>query len=279
MDMVNSLSMSWRNNMSKNVIFYFTGTGNSLKVAKDVANIIGNCKVVSMPSAYKVFNFYNLFDDVDRIGFVYPVYGGPPNFVRKFVSELTFPKNKNIYYFVIVTCGSFKWNSILTIKDKLMEKGINLNAGFSIKMVANAIGLYNIANDVEKILKKAQIMINYVAEKIKSKENNKILKSDPLIILHDKFAKSLPAMDNNYNISGNCIGCGICSRVCPVENIEIINKKPVFKHICEQCMACIHLCPSKAINYKNKTQNKKRYINPDITIEEIINGNNNVQEY
>jgi flavodoxin len=98
MDMVNSLSMPWRNDMSKNIIFYFTGTGNSLKVAKDVANVIGNCKVVSMASAYKVSNKYNLFDDVDRIGFVYPVYGGPPNFVRKFVSELAFPKNKNIYY-------------------------------------------------------------------------------------------------------------------------------------------------------------------------------------
>jgi ferredoxin len=262
--------------MSRNVIFYFTGTGNSLKVAKDVANVIENCKVVSMPSAYKASNEYNLFDDVERIGFVYPVYGGPPNFVKKFVSELTFPKNKNIYYFVIVTCGFFTWNSISTIKDTLMEKGITLNAGFSIKMVANAIGLYNIAKDVGKILEKAQIRINYAAEKIKSKENNKIAK--PLIILNNKFAKSLPEMDNNYNISENCIGCGICSRVCSVRNIEIINKKPVFKHTCEQCMACIHLCPSKAINYNAKTQNKKRYINPDVTIEEIINGNNTVQE-
>jgi ferredoxin/flavodoxin len=266
--------------MSQNIIFYFTGTGNSLKVAKDVANVIKNCKVISMSSAsYTAFSEYNFFDDVERIGFIYPVYGGPPNFVKKFISELTFQKDKNIYYFAVVTCGSFKWNSISTIKDKLMEKEITLNAGFAIKMVANAIGLYNIANDVEKILKKAQIKINCIAEKIKSKENNTILNSDPLIFLHNKFAKSLPAMDNNYNISENCIGCKICSKVCPVKNIEIINKKPVFKHTCEQCMACIHLCPSEAINYKDKTQNKKRYINPDVTIEEIINGNNNVQEY
>jgi ferredoxin len=265
--------------MSKNIIFYFTGTGNSLKVAKDVANIIGNCKVVSMPFAYTSHDEYNLFDDVERIGFIYPVYGGPPNFVRKFVSELTFPKDRNIYYFVVVTCGIFKWNSIAIIKDILMEKGIKLNAGFSIKMIANAIGLYNITNNVEKILKKAQIKINRIAEKVKLKENNMILNSDPLITFHDKFVKSFPAMDNSYNVSENCIGCKICSQVCPVKNIEIINNKPVFKHTCEQCMACIHLCPSKAINYGNKTQNKKRYINPDVTIKEIINGNNNIQKY
>jgi ferredoxin len=89
------------------------------------------------------------------------------------------------------------------------------------------------------------------------KENNIILKSDPLITFHDKFAKLLQTMDNNYHVSGNCIGCNICSQVCPVKNIEIINNKLVFKYTCEQCMACIHFCPSKAINYGNKTQNKK----------------------
>jgi ferredoxin len=265
--------------MAKNVIFYFTGTGNSLKAAKDIAHSIGDCKVVSMPFAYTSRDECNLCDDIERIGFIYPVYGGPPNFVKKFVSELTFPKDKNIYYFVAVTCGIFKWNSIAIIKDKLMEKEIKLNAGFSIKMIANAISLYNITNNVEKILKKAQIKINYVAEKIKLKENNIILYSDPLITFHDKFAKSLATMDSNYHVSGNCIGCNICSQVCPVKNIEIVNNKPVFKHTCEQCMACIHLCPSKAINYGNKTQNKKRYINPDVTIKEIINGNNNIQKY
>jgi flavodoxin len=127
--------------MSKNVIFYFTGTGNSLKVAKDVANSIGDYKVVSMPFAYTTHDECNLFDDVERIGFIYPVYGGPPNFVKKFISELTFQKDKNIYYFVVVTCGIFKWNSISIINDKLMEKEIKLNAGFSIKMITNAISL------------------------------------------------------------------------------------------------------------------------------------------
>ncbi|MDR0374648.1 MAG: EFR1 family ferrodoxin [Treponema sp.] len=64
-------------------------------------------------------------------------------------------------------------------------------------------------------------------------------------------------MDSNYNISENCVGCKICGKVCPVKNIEIINNKPVFKHACEQCMACIHLCPFRAINYRDKAQNKK----------------------
>ena len=79
--------------MSKNIIFYFTGTENSLKVAKDVANIINDCKVISM-AAYKEDNCLN---DMERIGFVFPVYGSLPNLVNKFISKIEFPKNKDIY--------------------------------------------------------------------------------------------------------------------------------------------------------------------------------------
>jgi ferredoxin len=256
--------------MSKNIIFYFTGTGNSLKVAKDVASKLEDCEIVSMP-AYKD---NNLLGSMDRIGFIFPVYGGLPNFVKKFISEVEFPKDKNIYYFSVVTCGFFKWNSISMINEKLMAKGIILNAGFDIKMVANAIPLYNITKKVESINKKSQMKIDIIAEKIIQRVNKRIPKRNPLMSRQDKFTEGelFPMLDKNYNVSENCNGCGVCSKVCPVKNIEIIESRPVFKHTCEQCMACIHLCPSKAINFENKTQNRRRYINPDVTINEIING-------
>jgi ferredoxin len=185
-----------------------------------------------------------------------------------------FPKDKNIYYFSVVTCGFFKWNSISLINEKLTAKGINLNAAFDIKMVANAISLYNITSRVKSIHKKSQGKIEHIAERIKQKENKRIPKSNPLMAKLDGFTEgeSFPMIDKDYNVSENCNGCGICSKVCPVKNIEIIESRPVFKHTCEQCMACIHLCPSKAINYEDKTQNRRRYINPDVTINEIING-------
>jgi ferredoxin len=256
--------------MPKNIIFYFTGTGNSLKVAKDVANVIHDCKIVSMAS-YKKDAYLN---DMERIGFVFPVYGSLPNLVNKFISNTEFPKNKDIYYFTVVTCGHFKWNSIPALNEKLLEKGITLNAGFNVKMVANAISLYDIPNNIDKILKKAQKNIDLITEKIRLKETRNIQKRNPLMFWQENFVKSLPAMDKNFNISTDCKSCGICEKVCPVKNIEIINGQPLFKHNCEQCLACIHHCPSKALNIENKTQNKKRYINPDVTLNEIINGNN-----
>lgn len=68
----------------------------------------------------------------------------------------------------------------------------------------------------------------------------------------------------------SCIHCGICKSVCPVKNIEWVNKKPNWLDHCEQCMACIEWCPKKAIQCGGKTINKIRYTNPEITVKDII---------
>ncbi|MBC3798652.1 EFR1 family ferrodoxin, partial [Acetobacterium tundrae] len=88
-----------------------------------------------------------------------------------------------------------------------------------------------------------------------------------------KFAHN---MDKHYNVSDDCIGCGICKKVCPVGNVDLDdNNKPYFKHHCEQCVACIQYCPKKAINYKNKTQNRRRYTYPGIKYTELAEMNKN----
>ena len=88
------------------------------------------------------------------------------------------------------------------------------------------------------------------------------------------FVKKVSNMDKNYSVNNSCTGCGICKIVCPVRNIELENKKPVFSGNCEQCVACIQYCPTKALNYKNSTQKRRRYTNPEIDYKELSNWNN-----
>ena len=76
--------------MSKNIVFYFSGTGNSLKVAKDLAKEIQHCEIASMGST----KAYDLQQGYETIGFVYPTYfRGEPLKVREFISNLNL-KNK-----------------------------------------------------------------------------------------------------------------------------------------------------------------------------------------
>ena len=54
-----------------------------------------------------------------------------------------------------------------------------------------------------------------------------------------------------------------------VYNIEKVDGKPVWKHHCELCCACIHLCPVEAIQYGHKTKTRGRYHHPDLKIADM----------
>ena len=70
-----------------------------------------------------------------------------------------------------------------------------------------------------------------------------------------------------YSATGNtefiakdsCIGCGLCEKLCPLNNINLEDKTPRWRNNCTHCMACISNCPVRAIEYGNVTQEKEPY--------------------
>ncbi|HWT27191.1 MAG TPA: EFR1 family ferrodoxin, partial [Mobilitalea sp.] len=46
----------------------------------------------------------------------------------------------------------------------------------------------------------------------------------------------------------NCNGCGLCKANCPMGNIKLINRKPVFHSRCALCLKCIYRCPKGALS-------------------------------
>ena len=63
------------------------------------------------------------------------------------------------------------------------------------------------------------------------------------------FIESRQLMDWALNVDENCTGCGICANVCPVGNIHMADRMPVWQHGCEQCFACLHWCPKEALQF------------------------------
>ena len=92
--------------------------------------------------------------------------------------------------------------------------------------------------------------------------------------------------DKGFYTSDKCVGCGLCSRLCPCRNITMSDKRPVWNHNCIGCNACVVYCPSKAIMfetpeaYKNLDNavsrrlglpdKRTRYHNPHIAAKDII---------
>ena len=254
-----------------NIVFYFSGTGNSLKVAKNLAKELDDCEIISMSKTY------NLAKEYDRIGFVYPVYfWGLPKRVIEFINNMNFDNNKNAYYYSIATYGGLAGNAVYQLYELLFNRhNIKLNYGRTLKMFANYIVAYNMSENIEKITASSDKKLVSIINSIKIKKSNNMNKLTKIFnSINKDFVEKVSNMDKDFTVNNNCIDCGICEKVCPVKNIEIVDKKPQYKHHCEQCVACIQFCPQKAINYSNVTQNRRRYTNPAITYNELYEYNN-----
>ncbi len=59
-----------------------------------------------------------------------------------------------------------------------------------------------------------------------------------------------------------------------MDNITLKNGQPEWSIKCQDCMSCIHNCQKDFINIKKTPQNRGKYINPKISVEEIVLANN-----
>jgi len=253
-----------------NIVFYFSGTGNCLKVAKDIAQELENSEIVSMA---KSFNFTQQYD---RIGFVYPTYfWGLPKKVIEFIENINLENNKGAYFYAITTYGGSAGNAIYQLYELMLKRhGIKLHYGQKLQMFSNYVIMYEMSEKIDEITQKSHEKLIPIINSIKMKKNNRVNKFTKICeFINKDFIKKVSNMDKDYTVNDNCTGCTICEKVCPVKNIEMANNKPRYKHHCENCLACIQFCPQKAINYKDATQNRRRYTHPAINYMELYEYN------
>ncbi|MBP2656284.1 MAG: hypothetical protein H6Q73_3853, partial [Firmicutes bacterium] len=78
--------------------------------------------------------------------------------------------------------------------------------------------------------------------------------------------------------TAKCIKCGNCERVCPANNIQKDGSKYVFGENCENCFACAHWCPVRALTLGRLTpDDKTHYTHPNVTLQDIIGQKNGTQ--
>ncbi|TXT63098.1 MAG: hypothetical protein BAJALOKI1v1_790011 [Promethearchaeota archaeon] len=83
------------------------------------------------------------------------------------------------------------------------------------------------------------------------------------------FEEMIPFADKSFKVNEKCNVCGICAKICPVQNIKIINNKPQWQHECETCFACYVWCPQEAIFGEIVAYNE-RYHHPEISLSDMI---------
>lgn len=246
-------------------IFYFTGTGNSLAVAKHIGG-----ELVSIP---QVVDSQNLEYQDDIIGVVFPIYSlNFPKMVKRFLEKAVF---KADYIFLIVTCGGGVGKTLREAQEMAVQNGYSFDYLAKMNMVDNCLPQWEMDTERKKAEKKD---IDGQLERIKNAiENRKKTEEIPIPggrLLCWFSRKYFPIPDDfhkKYIIDDKCNQCGTCAKVCAVANV-IVNDKVSFGDYCEGCQACIHACPQKAIHLKME-RSDKRWRNPDVLLSEIITAN------
>lgn len=110
----------------------------------------------------------------------------------------------------------------------------------------------NVEEEVNKIVK-------YIVSGRKFEENKTTIidrmKSNSI----NKMFYKIYVSAKGFHTTDKCISCGKCEGLCPLNNIILVDGKPKWGENCTHCMACICGCPTYAIEYKNKTKNRRRY--------------------
>ena len=258
----------------KTTIFYFSATGNSLHAARLLAEGLGETVLLSMTGPSKN---NRITVDTPAVGFVFPThYFGLPPVVRECVQALELKGDQ--YIFAVNTCGSRYINSGLTqLAQLLREKGSKLDFGDHVEMVSSYIPLSDLPPPAkqQKRLYKADQKLQKMAKSIldrKKKDGSEYLKGIADRINRYWIRNLLPKADSTFSCSSDCTSCGICEKVCPVDNIRLTNGRPKWQQHCQECLACLHFCPVKSIQFGKKTAGRRRYKHPAVHVSDMIQG-------
>ncbi len=264
----------------KTTIYYFSGTGNSLKIARDLAEMLDDSELIPIA---KIWQNDHIAATTEKVGFVFPLYyWGLPKILYDFLTKIEL--NKANYIFAVITRGaSIDGIPLYQLGRILEEKSKILNAGFFILMPDNYIILADgpsedIQNELFKAAKKeiesvyeiiSENKDNFKIDKYTDKSKIKTKRRERAEKVSKKFHNDVLESDKFFVVDDNCNSCGTCENVCPVDNILLIEGRPQWQHKCQQCLACINFCPENSIQYGEKTVNRKRYHHPEITVDDL----------
>ena len=252
--------------MSENVIFCFSGTGNCLDIAKNIAKRLGDTDIVMMRAEPEVKDVRG----AKRVGFVFPCYaGGLPGDVEKFVSELRVDPES--YTFGVVSYAGYPGVGMAKINDIVP---LDYWAGIShqcscIWLMPHTLMLPML--DASRAQARSEKLAAKIADDVlyvKHLSGRPL--SNPVNALE---AKAWPMLSGKkaakMTVTDSCVGCGQCARLCPRGNISIVNGRASIGTNCIGCLSCLQYCPKQAINMGGATVRRERYHNPNVSAADL----------
>ncbi len=249
------------------MVICFSGTGNSLYIAKKLSEVLGD-ELIDV--THGINDDVNVYCDEksDTYIFVCPTYAWRiPKIFERHIEKAPFVNEQNapLNAYFLLTCGGDIGNAEKYIKKLCEKKGFNLLGVAEIVMPENYLVMFSVPSEKtsEKIISKASLQLPAIVDKIKNKlplESKKVSlldrqKSGIVNITFYPFFVSA----RKFYATDKCTSCKKCEKLCPLGNIKVTDDKPQWSKNCTHCMACICRCPQEAIEYGKASKGKRRY--------------------
>jgi len=257
-------------------LYYFTGTGNSLACAREMAEGLRDATLVPIAALREE---RQVVAPTPRVGIVFPVYFYTlPLMVRAFLERLDLSEAR--YAFLVITMGASPGRAVAHARTILGRSGGRLDAAFGVRMLGNYIAVYNVGDEraVEAMQTRTTREVERIVEAVRAERGHfdrgslagRALGAVLSALLGGRFTATCRTRDRRFTVDPTCISCGTCVAVCPAGNVRLTEGRPEWLGRCEQCFACIHLCPVRAIQVRGtRTRARRRYHHPEVTADEI----------
>ncbi|MEE8885801.1 MAG: EFR1 family ferrodoxin [Eubacteriales bacterium] len=254
------------------MIFYFTGTGNSLYAARSI-----DSETISIP---QIIDHEDLRFSAERIGIVAPIYGHElPQMVKEFIQKASFETD---YMYLILTYGHRHANAVELAKKVFDDAGKRIDYIHTVLMVDNFLPAFDILEEtsIDKHVDEqlAEIRQDIVEKRIEIEpvtEEDRLAHADYAAMVGNQPA----TIWADFDFTDLCIGCGLCTKVCPAGCIHMDGRRAVRTgENCQACMACVHVCPETAIRINpvlgfTEPDPEVRYRNENISLTDLVRSN------
>lgn len=248
-------------------IYYFSGTGNSLKLSKTCLSTLSDlciqATIEPIPTQANRSKFMITHADAiataDLLIFIAPVYAlDMPRLMRAFIEAMP-PARAHQKAIVIANGGDWDdagW-AVTHQAQTLRDKGYEVPLADVVMMPNNWIPMMDApqGDEARQIRSEGEtylctqlnkVLIDHQTYEKPFNTNNYGPVFSPL--LHGLFHRmGIHFLWKRFKVTNSCTSCGYCAKNCPAGALTMVNGRPKWNKACEQCVRCMNLCPVRAI--------------------------------